>query len=177
MVRQYLLYPLLLCLALVLTSVAISQPKVDKDAYYVVIKKSDFTLTVYNRNHVWVARYPVVFGSKDLGDKMIAGDRKTPEGTFHIVSKKVHSKWCRFLALDYPNAESYEKFNERKAHGVISPNASIGGGIGIHGTWPNEDFAVDNYQPWTEGCISTKNEYIIELYNLLPVGTKVIIEP
>ena len=79
MVRQYLLYPLLLCLALFLTSVAISQPKVDKDAYYVVIKKSDFTLTVYNRNHVWVARYPVVFGSKDLGDKMIAGDRKTPE--------------------------------------------------------------------------------------------------
>jgi murein L,D-transpeptidase YafK len=39
-----------------------------------------------------------VFGSKDLGDKMIAGDRQTPEGTFHIVSKKVHSKWCRFLA-------------------------------------------------------------------------------
>ncbi|RWZ88349.1 MULTISPECIES: L,D-transpeptidase [Hydrotalea] len=171
------LHPFVLLAALAFSSVSFTRSGVDKDDYYVVIKKSDYTLTLYNRNQVWVAKYPVVFGSKDLGDKMMAGDRKTPEGIFHIVSKKLHPKWCRFLALDYPNAESYEKFNQRKANGVILPHAAIGGGIGIHGTWPHEDFSVDGYQAWTEGCISTKNEYIIELYNLLPIGTKVIIEP
>ncbi|RTL55649.1 MAG: L,D-transpeptidase [Sphingobacteriales bacterium] len=173
---QYL-YPILFVSVLSFSSWSFIRPVANKDTYYVVIKKSDYSLTVYNRNHVWLAKYPVVFGSKDLGDKMVAGDRKTPEGIFHIVSKKIHPKWCRFLALDYPNAESYEKFKERKANGVISPHAAIGGGIGIHGTWPHEDFSVDDYQAWTEGCISTKNEYIIELYNLLPIGTKVIIEP
>ncbi|MDE3124618.1 MAG: L,D-transpeptidase [Bacteroidota bacterium] len=171
------LYLIVFLAVLSISSVAFIGTGGNKNDYYVIIKKSDYSLTVYNRNHVWIAKYPVVFGSKDLGDKMVAGDRKTPEGIFHICSKKVHSKWCRFLALDYPNAESYAKFNERKAKGVISPHANIGGGIGIHGTWPHEDFAVDGYQAWTEGCISTKNEYIIELYNLLPVGTTVIIEP
>ncbi len=173
---QYL-NPILFVTILSVSSISFIHPEADKDDYYVIIKKSDYSLTVYNRNHVWIAKYPVVFGSKDLSDKMVAGDRKTPEGTFHVVSKKVHPKWCRFLTLDYPNAASYARFNERKANGVISPHAAIGGGIGIHGTWPHEDFAVDGYQAWTEGCISTKNEYIIELYNLLPIGTTVVIEP
>jgi len=75
--------------------------------------------------------------------------------------------------LDYPTKESYEKFNERKAKGLIPQNATIGGGVGIHGTWPREDYAVDRYDNWTQGCISMKNPDVEELYNLIPVGTKV----
>jgi len=78
--------------------------------------------------------------------------------------------------LDYPNAESYAKFNERKAQGIIPKNAEIGGGIGIHGTWPHENFAVDRYDNWTNGCISLKNEDVEELFNTIPSGTKVIIQ-
>jgi len=48
--------------------------------------------------------------------------------------------------------------------------------IGIHGVWPHEDFAIDQFQNWTEGCVSTKNEYIDELYKTIPLGTKVIIQ-
>lgn len=77
--------------------------------------------------------------------------------------------------LDYPTAESYEKFKQRKAAGLIPQNAQIGGGVGIHGTWPHEEFAVDRYQNWTEGCISMKNEDIDELFKMIPPGTKVII--
>jgi hypothetical protein len=61
------------------------------------------------------------------------------------------------MALDYPTRESYQRFNERKAQGLIPGTARIGGSIGIHGTWPHEEFAIDQYQNWTEGCISTKN--------------------
>ena len=80
------------------------------------------------------------------------------------------------MLLDYPNADSYKKFKERKAEGLIPKNAEIGGDIGIHGTWPNEDFAVDDYQNWTQGCISTKNIYIDKIYQYIPVGTQVTIE-
>ena len=77
--------------------------------------------------------------------------------------------------IDYPNKESWEKFNQRKSQGLIQKNAKIGGGIGIHGTWPNDNIVVDDFTNWTEGCISLKNYDIDELFSYLPVGTKVII--
>lgn len=145
-----------------------------KGTYLLVVEKSKYELSVYDYQG-WLATYPVVFGSKDLGDKMIEGDRKTPEGNFTIVNKRVHEKWDRFMMLDYPNADSYNKFNQRKSAGIISRNAGIGGGIGIHGTWPHEGYAVDRFDNWTNGCISMHNEDVEELYNMIPVGTKIII--
>src|ERR1700712_1940846 len=48
--------------------------------YYIIIDKSDYELKVYDEEG-WYATYPVVFGGKDLGDKMKEGDRKTPNGS------------------------------------------------------------------------------------------------
>jgi murein L,D-transpeptidase YafK len=141
---------------------------------YIIIDKSDYELQVYD-DKGWYATYPVVFGSSSLDDKEMEGDRKTPEGTFKVISKKSHPKWDRFIMLDYPNKESYEKFNQRKQTGEIPRNAAIGGGVGIHGTWPHEDYQVDKYKNWTNGCIALKNEDVEDLYDYVPVGTKVII--
>lgn len=143
--------------------------------YSVIIDKSDYELRVYD-SEGWYATYPVVFGNKTLGDKKMEGDRNTPEGSFYIINKKNHSEWGKFMLIDYPNDESIEKFNERKARGEIPSSASIGGGIGIHGTRKDEEFAVDRYQNWTWGCISVKYSDVFELYNLLPVGTRVTIQ-
>jgi lipoprotein-anchoring transpeptidase ErfK/SrfK len=123
----------------------------------------------------WYATYPVVFGNSSLQDKKMEGDNNTPEGTFRIVSKRYHEKWDRFMAIDYPTKESLEKFNQRKESGEIPANAKIGGGIGIHGTWPHEDFVVDRYKNWTMGCISMKRSDVEEIYDFSPAGTKVII--
>ncbi len=142
--------------------------------YYVVIDKSSYELHVFDEKG-WLVTYPVVFGSKDLGDKLMEGDRRTPEGTFTIISKKPHAKWNKFMMLDYPNDESVQKFNNRKAQGVIPVSAKIGGAIGIHGTWPHEDFSINRYNNWTLGCISMRNSDVEELYNMLPVGTHVTI--
>ena len=142
--------------------------------YKVVIDKSDFEMRVYDEDG-WLASYPVVFGTKDLGDKKMEGDRETPEGSFHITAKKMHKDWGCFLLLDYPNQESIEKFKQRKASGLIPATAKIGGGIGIHGTRPNEEYAVDRYVNWTNGCISLKYSDIFEIYQMLPVGTEVVI--
>jgi murein L,D-transpeptidase YafK len=140
----------------------------------IVIDKSDYELSVYD-DKGWYATYPVVFGNNSLGDKKMQGDRQTPEGNFHILAKRVHDKWCRFLTLDYPTKESFEKFNARKQRGEIPAKASIGGGIGIHGTWPHEDFVVDRYKNWTEGCISMKNSDVSEVYQFTRSGTTVTI--
>ena len=107
---------------------------------------------------------------------MTQGDRKTPEGTFTIVSKRIHNKWCRYMGLDYPTPADIYKFNQRKQQGLIPFNAKLGGGIGIHGTWPNEENAVDEYQNWTEGCISLKNEHVKQLFDMVSIGTKVTIQ-
>ena len=140
----------------------------------IVIDKSDYELSVYDEKG-WYATYPVVFGSNGLDDKKMEGDKKTPEGSFHIISKKVHEKWYRFMALDYPSKESWEKFNQRKQNGEIPASASIGGAIGIHGTWPNEDFIIDKYKNWTLGCVSMKKNDVLEIYGYTPVGTRVVI--
>ncbi len=145
-----------------------------KPTYSILIDKSDYNLYVFEDDE-WLITYPVVFGNKDQGDKMMEGDRKTPEGTFRIITKRVHDKWCRFLLIDYPTLESKQKFNERKLRGIIPQSARIGGAIGIHGTWPREDFAVDRFQNWTQGCISMKNDHVIQLYNMISNGTKVTI--
>ena len=141
---------------------------------YIIIDKSDYELNVYD-DKGWYATYPVVFGNNSLADKKMEGDRNTPEGTFRITSKRIHEKWYRFLAIDYPTDESRQKFEKRKERGEIPSNAKIGGSIGIHGTWPHEDFVIDRYKNWTLGCISMKRNEVKEIYDYTPVGTKVII--
>ena len=141
---------------------------------YIIIDKSDYELSVYD-DEGWYATYPVVFGNKNLGDKMMEGDRKTPEGNYRIISKRPHEKWDKMMMLDYPTVVDREKFNERKAQGLIPRTASIGGGIGIHGTWPRDDMAVDYMQQWTNGCISLKRIDMDDLYSFIPIGTRVTI--
>jgi lipoprotein-anchoring transpeptidase ErfK/SrfK len=141
---------------------------------YVIIDKSDYELSVYDAKG-WYCTYPVVFGNSSLADKKMEGDKNTPEGSFQIASKRVHDKWHRFLSLNYPTQESWAKFNQRKQKGEIPSSARIGGGIGIHGTWPHEDFQIDRYKNWTLGCISMKNEDVEHFYRYVPVGTKITI--
>jgi murein L,D-transpeptidase YafK len=138
----------------------------------IIIDKSDYSLSVYD-NKGWYATYPVVFGNNSLEDKKMEGDKNTPEGKFRIINKKPHDKWFRFMALDYPTKESWDKFKRRKQNGEIPASASIGGAIGIHGTWPHEDFIIDNYKNWTMGCISMKNNDVQEIYGYTKVGTTV----
>jgi murein L,D-transpeptidase YafK len=143
--------------------------------YYIIISKKSYELRVYD-NQGWYATYPCVFGSNDLRDKYMAGDKRTPEGNFKVILKKNNSKWKFELLLDYPNHESYEKFDARKAKGIIPKNANIGGGIAIHATRPQEEWTVDYYQNWTDGCISLKYTEAADLYSYIPVGTPVTIE-
>ena len=143
-------------------------------AISIVIDKSDYELHVYDSKG-WYATYPVVFGNPSLADKKMEGDKLTPEGSFRIQNKRVHEKWVRYLGLDYPTRESLEKFNMRKRRGEIPANARPGAGIGIHGVFEHDDFMIDRYKNWTNGCIALKNRDVQEIYSFAPVGTSVTI--
>ena len=183
MKRHYVICALLLCLLVGMAAFTKSSSRAIKRVFgkpnptgvvFVVVDKSDYELNVYDEEG-WYATYPVVFGNKDLGDKLMEGDRRTPEGTFKIVSKTPHKKWHKMLMLDYPTNESWAKFNLRKSKGQIPNAAKIGGGIAIHGTWPKDDIVVDDFTNWTNGCVALKNEDLDQLESYLPIGTKVII--
>jgi murein L,D-transpeptidase YafK len=141
---------------------------------YIVVDKKKYELSVYDAKG-WFATYPVVFGNNSLEDKKMEGDRNTPEGQFKINQKRPHEKWDRYMGLDYPTEESIAKFNTRKQRGEVPAWAKPGGGIGIHGTWPNDDYVVDHFRNWTNGCISLKRHDIKDLYSYIPVGTPVVI--
>lgn len=146
-----------------------------QDPMYVVIDKRKYELSVYDAQG-WYATYPVVFGNPSLDDKKMEGDRNTPEGNFKINQKNAHAKWDRYMGINYPTQESLEKFALRKQRGEIPSSARPGGGIGIHGTWPGEDYVIDKFTNWTNGCIALKRADIEDLYSYLPMGTPVTIK-
>jgi len=149
---------------------------VSESPYYIIVDKSDYELKVYD-DEGWYATYPIVFGSKDLSDKMKEGDKRTPNGSFKIILKKIHPKWGPELLLDYPNETSYQRFKQRKASGALPKNAKIGNGIAIHATRPQEEWTVDNFYNWTDGCVSVKYTEMQDLFSYIPVGTTVTIQP
>ncbi len=154
----------------------ISSPvKAKYNPYYIIVDKSDYELKVFD-DEGWYATYPVVFGSKDQNDKYMEGDKRTPEGQFKVLIKKIHPKWGPELLLDFPNEESKKKFNERRGRGLVPKTAKIGGGIAIHATRPQEEWTVDYYQNWTDGCVSLKYTEAKDLYSYIPAGTPVTIQ-
>lgn len=147
----------------------------NKDSMLVFVDKTNFLVAlIYKKKRI--RQYRAVFGPDRLKDKMREGDRCTPEGWFKIVSKKEHSNWQKFILINYPNEQSYEKFNDRKKQGLIPPSANIGGAVGIHGTFKSGVKMVDWGMGWTDGCIALKPEDIEDLYQFVWSGTRVYVK-
>jgi murein L,D-transpeptidase YafK len=143
------------------------------DAIHFEVDKSERTFKVV-ANGRELKTYPCVLGEVPDGDKMMQGDRKTPEGEFGIRSKRMHDKWHAFVWIDYPNAESHQRFAQRKRDGLIPANAKIGGEIGIHGVPEGMDHWIDAGVDWTFGCIALKNADMDEIYPYIMAGTTTI---
>jgi hypothetical protein len=112
----------------------------------------------------------VEFGANWMGDKMMAGDKSTPEGIYSVKSKKDRSrtKYYKALLLDYPNMEDQKRYNELVNSGKISKNSDIGGLIEIHGEGGKGIH-------WTDGCIALVNEDMDLVFREGSVNTPVII--
>ena len=126
----------------------------------------------------------VVLGFAPAGDKVKQGDGRTPEGDYRVCMKNGRSKFYLSLGLTYPNAEDagrglrdglitpaeHKSITRALAAGRCPPwNTALGGEIFIHGGGTSGD--------WTFGCVALENPEIKELFDTVPAGTPVRIEP
>jgi murein L,D-transpeptidase YafK len=149
----------------------------------IVVKKDRRQLLLFSGGNV-VRTYNIGLGLSPIGDKVREGDRRTPEGDFHIFTKNAKSQFYLSLGLSYPNAThaqrglrdgliTQEQYNAiiralRAGKGPLQ-NTPLGGDIYIHGNGAQSD--------WTWGCVALENEDIRELFGAVNVGTSVKIEP
>lgn len=149
----------------------------------IVIKKKARLLELFDGEKL-VKTYKIALGFAPVGDKSREGDGKTPEGEFYIFTKNDKSKFYLSLGLSYPNIEDAkrglrEKLITRAEYDAIAKAidekrmplqyTKLGGEIYIHGGGTAED--------WTWGCAALEAEDIKELFDAVPVGTKVRIQP
>lgn len=150
----------------------VEKRKIPKKQLRILIYKAQRKMEVYYLKEKLVS-YPCVLGFAPDGDKMQEGDGKTPEGKFGIRSMYAHKSWSYFIWVDYPNATSWSRFNERKKKGTLDKKAKIGGEIGIHGVPEGSDDLIDSKTDWTLGCISLKTADIKDLYKSISKDTKI----
>ena len=128
--------------------------------------------------------YRIGLGTTPVGPKRRQGDRRTPEGKYFICNKNPRSQFYLSLQINYPNEQDAV---EGLADGVITaaqhdrivrasrqrriPPAEtrLGGEIFIHGHGSGSD--------WTWGCIALDDPEMKELFDVIPIGTPVVIEP
>jgi lipoprotein-anchoring transpeptidase ErfK/SrfK len=159
-----------------LTQILGAPDNLDKTRISILVEKSKYKLTVYDSKQP-IKSYPVVFGGNPTGDKLKAGDLRTPEGIFSIKDLYPHDTWSKFLWLDYPTKQSWRKHVQAKQAGRISWQDSVGSEIGIHGVPANSQKLIKERSNWTLGCVSLENEDVDELYQFVEKGTAVEIIP
>lgn len=130
-------------------------------AEYILVIKSKRKMYVKKRG-ANVLEFNINLGGKPVGHKEFEGDRKTPEGIYHLDIKfERPDKFYKSFWISYPN-------DEDKAR-ALKKGLKPGGSILIHGTSPERIKAKD----WTNGCIALKNEEMDSLFNHVPSGATI----
>ncbi len=143
--------------------------KIDK----IVVYKKKRKLYTYRKGKK-IDEFRISLGKNgDKGNKVQAGDYRTPEGAYSIVRKKCDDRLYKSLMISYPNSADHARAAKRG----VKP----GGYITIHGQpkW-NADGRGDNYtlsHDWTEGCMAVSNVAIDRLWRAVQNGTKIVINP
>ena len=135
-----------------------------------MVEKHKHRLTLFQMG-IPVRTYQVALGKNPVGDKLRAGDNKTPEGLFRIDYKNPDSRYHMALHISYPDAEHLAK--SRAVHAIP------GGDIMIHGLPAAYADVGDKHRlfDWTEGCIAVTNAEIDEIWRAVPPGSPILIKP
>jgi murein L,D-transpeptidase YafK len=136
----------------------------------IVVEKKARTLTLFADGKP-MRTYLVALGGKPVGDKLRAGDNRTPEGVFYIDARQPNSKYHLALHISYPDAAHRAR--------SVALGADPGGDIMIHGL-PNGmggAGALHRQNDWTNGCVALTDEEIEQIWSVVPIGTPVEIKP
>lgn len=104
-------------------------------------------------------------GFAPVGDKIVEGDGRTPEGHYRIDRKNPNSRFHLSIGISYPNARDRAQ--------AAALGKSPGGDIFIHGT-PSR---IGGRDDWTWGCIAVTNREIEDIYAMVNIGTPISIYP
>lgn len=150
------------------TQTATSANAIHADA--IRVEKGKRLLTLYRNGQV-LKTYHVALGSHPLGTKTDADDGRTPEGHYIIDWHNPKSDYFLSMHINYPNAGDVA---QAAARGV-----SAGGDIMVHGIgrYPETLARVKKVKDWTAGCISVTDAEMKEIYDLVPDGTPIEIDP
>jgi murein L,D-transpeptidase YafK len=142
----------------------------DAQATKVRITKHERTLEVLQGERV-LRRYRVALGRQPVGPKECEGDGRTPEGLYVVASRKPDSRFHRALKVSYPTEAQVQAARER--------GCDPGGDIMIHGLRNGLGFLgpLHRLMDWTQGCIAVTDAEIEEVWDLVPDGTPVEIQP
>lgn len=149
---------------------AIVRPDSALTADSIVVEKEAHRLLLFRGGHV-VRTYLIALGPHPEGDKVRAGDGRTPEGVYTIDARNPDSAYHLSLHVSYPDARD-------RAH-ARELGVSPGGDIMIHGL-PNgmeSVGAAHREEDWTAGCIAVTDPEIEEIWRLVQVGTVIDIRP
>ena len=133
-----------------------------------LVDKSDRLLIAYAGDREIVRYANIRFGDAPQGHKRFEGDERTPEGEYRITGRNPKSAYHLSLRISYPNAadRAYAKARGR----------SPGGDIFIHGQ-PNGSTGPAIARVWTDGCIALSNREIKQLWDIVPDGIPITINP
>ena len=146
-----------------------SQNTIDR----IVVYKSKRIMKTY-RNGQKINTFRMSLGKNgDKGNKVRAGDYRTPEGGYKITRKKCDNRLYKSLLVSYPDASDRAR---SRAKGV-----NPGGYITIHGQpkW-NADGRGDSFtlsNDWTEGCMAVTNKAMDVLWSSTRSGVSIDILP
>ena len=94
----------------------------------------------------------------------------TPVGTFHIQNKGVWPGWRAYWGEFIPGGSARNPLGARWL-GTTARGRATERVIGIHGT--NQPSSIG--QRISGGCMRLTNAHAIELYDTIPIGTRVVI--
>jgi lipoprotein-anchoring transpeptidase ErfK/SrfK len=144
----------------------------NRPAYHIVIKKTDFSLNLY-QDTTLVKVYPCAVG-KNPGDKEKQWDYRTPEGSFYIQSIEESANWQHDFPGDGkgPIKGCYGPWFYRLYTGADSTKSGLAWtGYAIHGTHDPDSIGKNA----SEGCVRLNNSDILDLKQYIQVGTPVFI--
>ncbi len=139
-------------------------------ADYILVEKSARRMVLFSGVSE-IKEYKIALGREPVGPKIKRGDNKTPEGIYFIDARNPESQYHLSLHISYP-----DRYDLMKAEVLgVDP----GGSIVIHGAgerhaWKGKFHTASD---WTEGCIAVTNEEIEEIWQLVPDGTMIRINP
>ncbi len=155
--------------------------------FYLAPEATEFALlpcVVAYAGDVPLKVYPAALGFPPEGDKEQQGDGRTPEGDFRICEKNAKSQFYKSLRLSYPEQRHADaglkaKLISQDEHTRIvqshrrkrtpPQNTALGGDLMIHGGGVGTN--------WTLGCVAMRNEDLDELFEKLPLRTKLTVLP